>query len=150
MKHRTQKDVLFHNVSWQTETCPVKANIEVAIAIEIVWTHEDMEVTNTMDHHEEDEQDSRTCQADAVTSKFDVLRCEDRGTHFVENGEPQAPEGMKVCLHVEEEDTWIVVIALMPPVLGTVIMTPGCEVWNEVALVPVSYTHLTLPTKRIV
>ena len=27
---------------------------------------------------------------------------------------------------------------------------PGCEIYNSAKMTPVSYTHLTLPTKRIV
>ena len=34
--------VLFNDVGWQAEACPIQANVKVAVTIEVVRTHEDV------------------------------------------------------------------------------------------------------------
>ena len=50
-----QQNTYLDNVGAETETCPVQPDIEVAITIEIIWTKEDMEVANSVDNDENEE-----------------------------------------------------------------------------------------------
>jgi len=67
VKHGTQDDVFLNDICRQAEAGPIQANIEVAITIEVIRAHEHVEISDTVDHHEEDEQDCRTSEACAVT-----------------------------------------------------------------------------------
>jgi len=53
-----QQNVLFHNICWQTETSPVQSDIEVTVSVEVVWTFEDMEISDSMNNNEQNKEDS--------------------------------------------------------------------------------------------
>jgi hypothetical protein len=117
MKKNTQVDVFLDNVCWEAEASPIKAHIEVAVAIEIIGAHEDMKITDAMDDDEENKEHRGARETSTVTADLEVLGGEDGGANLVEDSEPQAPECVEVGFDVEKEDARVVVVCLVTPIL---------------------------------
>merc|ERR1740139_6586 len=62
MKQNRQQNIFLDNVCWKAKARPVQANIEITVPIEIVRAHEDMEIADSMDDDEEDEENGTSCQ----------------------------------------------------------------------------------------
>ena len=47
-----QEDIFFHNVRRQAKASPIEADIEVAVAVEVVRSEEHVEIADSMDDDE--------------------------------------------------------------------------------------------------
>merc|ERR1712151_645482 len=95
MEKRAERYIFLHNVRFETEARPIQSNIEISIPIEVVWTKEDVEISNSMDNDEQEEEHGRTGQTNTIVCEDDVILpkyCEDNLLHKAKDHVHQSSE----------------------------------------------------------
>mmetsp|Transcript_13541 Transcript_13541/g.34063 ORF Transcript_13541/g.34063 Transcript_13541/m.34063 type:complete len:533 (+) Transcript_13541:299-1897(+) len=72
VEHCGEQHVLFHNVGIEPEACPVQPHVEVPIPVEIIRAKKHVQVPNSMDHQEENEEECRACEANTIVGELEV------------------------------------------------------------------------------
>ena len=86
MQNSCDSDVLLDDVGVETEAGPVEADVEVAVAVEIVRSEEDVQITDGVDNHEHDEEEGGAGEADAVVVEDEIAGEEDGAEDLHEEG----------------------------------------------------------------
>jgi len=68
----SQSHVDLHNVCWKSKTSPVETHIEISVTIEVVWTEEDVKVSNGVDDDEQEQPHRRPGQTTPVVCENEV------------------------------------------------------------------------------
>mmetsp|Transcript_54685 Transcript_54685/g.171699 ORF Transcript_54685/g.171699 Transcript_54685/m.171699 type:complete len:630 (+) Transcript_54685:168-2057(+) len=131
----SEEDVLLDDVGGKAEASPVQAHIKVAIAIEVVGPLEDVQIADSMDDEEDQQEDGAAGQANTVICDLDVCGRENGGARLVQHRQEQCPTRKNVSLHVDEEDARVAVCTLNPPIIGALQMAPSLVVRDDTALV---------------
>jgi len=53
MQKRSKGNIDLHNVGWKAKSSPVESDIEITIAVEVIWAQEDVHVSNCVDDDED-------------------------------------------------------------------------------------------------
>mmetsp|Transcript_14698 Transcript_14698/g.15963 ORF Transcript_14698/g.15963 Transcript_14698/m.15963 type:complete len:220 (+) Transcript_14698:150-809(+) len=53
MQQSCQQNVLLDDVGLQTESCPVQPHVEISVAVEVIWSQEDVQVSHCVDDDED-------------------------------------------------------------------------------------------------
>mmetsp|Transcript_54684 Transcript_54684/g.171694 ORF Transcript_54684/g.171694 Transcript_54684/m.171694 type:complete len:633 (+) Transcript_54684:173-2071(+) len=130
-----EEDVLLDDVGGEAEAGPVQADVEVAVAVEVVGPFEDVQVSHGVDDNEDKQENGTAGEAVAVVGDLDVGGGEDGGTRLVQHRQEQRPTRKQVGLDVDQENARVVVRTLDPPVLRALQVAPRLVVCDDAALV---------------
>merc|ERR1712159_229257 len=112
------------------------------MTIEVVWASKHMEVANSMDNNEQDEEDGAACQSNAICGiDLKILVAENRFQDLQDDRNPQMDGRVTIRLHIDDEHTRIVVITIDAPI-GRYILTPRLVVGVQATKVLARWSRL--------
>merc|ERR1719341_3880 len=72
MQQCAQENVLLNDVGRHAETSPIQTHVEVAIAVEVIRTLEDVQISDCMNNNEEDQEDCASRQSLAIVLELNT------------------------------------------------------------------------------